>query len=86
MRAGKSGSGACFCRIRIGRNGERWKAATWAYGRVRMSEQPFFRFATFVNPRDIMFGNGASPARLPVQVAAMITAIASRIVNDVSGG
>ena len=36
---------------------------------ARRSGQPFFMVASFVNPHDIMFGNGNIPGEAPVQVA-----------------
>ena len=36
---------------------------------TRRTGQPFFMVASFVNPHDIMFGNGNIPGQAPVQVA-----------------
>ena len=36
---------------------------------ARLTARPFFMVASFVNPHDIMFGNGNVPGHAPVQVA-----------------
>src|SRR6516164_6858643 len=38
---------------------------------ARRSGKPFFMVASFVNPHDIMFGNGNIPGEAPVQVAVI---------------
>jgi arylsulfatase len=45
----------------------RWLRETASEG--RQGGQPFFMVASFVNPHDIMFGNGNIPGQPPVQVA-----------------
>ena len=50
---------------------------------TRRTGQPFFMVASFVNPHDIMFGNGNIPGQPPVQVAVIPQVIPPPPANSI---
>src|SRR6516165_2019789 len=50
---------------------------------TRRTGQPFFMVASFVNPHDIMFGNGNIPGQAPVQVAVIPQVIPPPPANSI---
>jgi arylsulfatase len=54
-----------------------------AASETRRTHQPFFMVASFVNPHDIMFGNGNIPGQPPVQVAVVPQVIPPPPANSI---
>jgi arylsulfatase A-like enzyme len=52
---------------------------------ARNSGQPFFMVASFVNPHDVMYGNGNVPGQPPIQIPVVPSAIPPQPANSIYG-
>jgi arylsulfatase A-like enzyme len=63
--------------------GESARCLREAAPQARKSGQPFFMVASFVNPHDVMYGDGNVPGQPPVQIPVVPTAIPPPPANSI---